>query len=156
MTKIIAGFLLLFSLQAFGSGFLMPSNPPPAVTLAWDAPTNQVEASFNLYYGVASRSYTNEVGTTNTQCTVSNLVFGTTYYFAATCVASNGLESPFSVELTYATPIVPLAPTMLPPVTLVVQSTPIGGAVWQDSGMFWSLSPSATNSLFRLKLVRSK
>jgi hypothetical protein len=75
------------------------SNSPPAclncVTLAWND-TNTVDG-FNLYWGGASQNYTNYVTTTNHFVTVTNLVYGATYYFAATAMLG-GLESDFSSE----------------------------------------------------------
>ena len=72
------------------------------VTLAWDPSptTNDVIANYNLYYGVASGTYTNVVAAgTNLTASVSNLVEGITYYFAATAVDTNGLESDYSAEV---------------------------------------------------------
>jgi hypothetical protein len=71
------------------------------VTLAWDpsAGTNVI-ANYNIYYGVASRTYTNVVSAgTNTTVSISNLVESTTYYFAATAVDTAGLESDYSIEV---------------------------------------------------------
>ncbi len=149
-------WMLALSGLARGAGFLTPSNAPPAVTLALDASADATVGGYNLYYGAVSGSYTNRVGTTNTQCTVSNLVRGATYYFAATCVATNGLESGYSSELSYTPPTPPAAPVMRPLVVLVVESRPAGTGAWQDAGMFWSLSPSATNQLFRLRLAAAQ
>lgn len=74
--------------------------PPLSVTLAWDpgVPSANV-AGYFIYYGVSSRSYMNrfDVGSQTTGV-VSNLVAGTTYYFATTAYASTGLESDYSSE----------------------------------------------------------
>ena len=72
------------------------------VTLAWDPSpgTNDVIANYNLYYGAASGTYTNVVAAgTNLTVSVSNLLEGITYYFAATAVDTNGLESDYSAEV---------------------------------------------------------
>ncbi len=72
------------------------------VTLAWDPSpgTNDVIANYNLYYGAASGTYTNVVAAgTNLTASVSNLLEGITYYFAATAVDTNGLESDYSAEV---------------------------------------------------------
>ena len=61
----------------------------------------------NIYYGVACGVYNNKisvVGSTSTNATVTGLVQGTTYYFAATAVDALGVESPFSNETTYSVP----------------------------------------------------
>jgi hypothetical protein len=81
---------------------LSASNAPPqSVTLAWDpGPGTNVIAHYNIYYGVASATYTNGVTAgTNTTVSISNLVNGTTYYFAATTVDTSGLESDYSTEV---------------------------------------------------------
>jgi hypothetical protein len=81
-----------------------------SVTLAWNPGTGtDVITNYNLYYGAASATYTNVVpARTNTTVTVSNLVVGTTYYFAATAVDTNGLESAYSSEVAYTNPVATL------------------------------------------------
>ena len=85
-------FSALTPLASFATG---------TVTLAWDpSPGTNVIANYNVYYGVASGTYTNVVAAgTNPTVSVSNLVEGTTYYFAATAVDTNGLESDYSTEV---------------------------------------------------------
>ena len=81
---------------------LSASNAPPqTVTLAWDpSPGPNAIAYYNVYYGVASAMYTNVVAAdTDTTVSISNLVAGTTYYFAATAVDTSGLESVYSTEV---------------------------------------------------------
>jgi hypothetical protein len=77
------------------------------VTLAWNASSGtNVIANYKVYYGVASATYTNSVAAgTNLTVSVSNLVLGVTYYFAATAVDTSGLESDYSTEI--STMIVP-------------------------------------------------
>jgi hypothetical protein len=74
---------------------------PQAVTLAWDpSPGTNVIANYKVYYGPASARYTNAVAAgTNTTVSISNLVNGATYYFAATSVDAFGLESDYSGEV---------------------------------------------------------
>jgi len=84
-------------LSAFATG---------SVTLAWNASTDPIVAGYNVYYGGASGAYTNEICAGNaTNATISGLVQGTTYYFAATTYASSGMESPFSSEVSYLVPL---------------------------------------------------
>lgn len=92
-------------------GFYVITNPPVSVALAWDlSPASNVVGYF-IYYGVASGSYTNRtsVGNTNT-ATIGGLKRSSTYFFAATCYDTAGLESEFSNEVSYRTP------DILPPV----------------------------------------
>ena len=72
-----------------------------SVTLAWDPDSGtDIITNYNIYYGVASATYTNTVSAgTNTTVTISSLVDGTTYYFAATAVDTAGLESDYSTEI---------------------------------------------------------
>jgi hypothetical protein len=83
--------VLITSVQAAGS-----------VTLAWDRSSDTNITGYKVYYGGASGTYTNTVNAGSaTNATVSGLVQGTTYYFAATAYASSGMESPFSIEVSY-------------------------------------------------------
>ena len=97
-----------------------------AVKLAWDpspsAETNSL--SYILYTGNASNVWnvaTNSVGT-NLTCTVKNLALGQTYWFGATAVDTNGLESDFSNLVKWTVPSRPGAPPNLKiTVTVVVE-----------------------------------
>ena len=103
------------TLCAGGSTALFPASSlaTTSVTLAWDPSSDPSVAGYNLYYGAASRAYTNMVSAgTNTSLTISGLVEGVTYFFAATCYNSAGLESDFSAEISY---LVPFPPTNHPP-----------------------------------------
>ncbi|HEY5910375.1 MAG TPA: hypothetical protein VJA21_07200 [Verrucomicrobiae bacterium] len=102
-------------------GLTIPgSNPAHGVnlTLAWDYSTDPTAAGYNVYYGTNSRAYNSTVSAGNTNfATISNLVSGTTYYFAATTYNAVGLESDFSVEIAYAPPAVsPNVPPTLDPI----------------------------------------
>ena len=98
LTKFLGSLLILAALsttvQATGS-----------VTLAWNRSTDPIVAGYNVYYGGDSGAYTNEISAGNaTNATISGLVQGTTYYFAATTYAVSGMESPFSSEISYLVP----------------------------------------------------
>ena len=75
-----------------------------SLTLAWDRNSETDIAGYRLYYSTTSHSYQRYVETSATQATVSNLVEGTTYYFAATAINLAGLESGFSSEVSYTVP----------------------------------------------------
>lgn len=92
---------------------------PPKATLSWDQePATNNVANYKVYWGTATKVYTNSVqaGNTNT-VTVSNLAYSTTYFFSATAIGTNGLESPSSNEVSTNTPPVPLLPP--PPPTML-------------------------------------
>ncbi|MFZ0827731.1 MAG: fibronectin type III domain-containing protein [Verrucomicrobiia bacterium] len=84
-----------------------------SATLAWNPSADSTIAGYNLYYGAASHAYTktNSVGVA-TNATISGLVEGKTYYFAATTYSADGTESPFSSELVYRVPIVDHPPAL--------------------------------------------
>src|SRR5271169_5926799 len=72
------------------------------VTLAWSPSTAANVASYNIYYGGAHADYTNKTSVINsTNVTITGLVAGGTYYFAATTVSAAGIESQFSAEVSY-------------------------------------------------------
>lgn len=85
-----------------------------SVNLDWDrSPSGTNVTGYNIYYGPASGSYTNEISFGNvTNCTISGLVQGGVYYFAATSYDSFGDESPFSNELEYQVPFLLEAPLL--------------------------------------------
>lgn len=157
MKRLLYSCLLLFAcrLPALAQAFLAPHNPLGTVTLAWDpSPGTNVIAHYNIYYGVGTREYTNVVSAgTSTTLTVSNLVRGATYYFAATAVDAFRLESDFSTEVSCTIPVPPQSPELLPLVILTVQSTAsVSHGQWADAGMAWSLSPDQASQVFRLSV----
>ena len=78
-----------------------------SVTLAWNPSISTNVAGYKIYYGLACGVYCNTIsvaGSTATNATVTGLVEGATYYFAATAVDALGIESPFSNETSYSVP----------------------------------------------------
>ena len=97
---------------------------PPKVTLAWDAePATNNVASYKIYWGTTTRTYTNSLPTPTNSVTVSNLAYSTTYFFASTAIGTNGLESTYSSEVFTNTPPVPQFPPP-PPTTLRIITGP--------------------------------
>lgn len=76
------------------------------VTLAWDPSPDSGVESYQLHYGTISGIYT---AVTNagmaTTLTVTGLTEGATYYFVATAIGTNRLESDFSNEINYTVPL---------------------------------------------------
>ena len=73
----------------------------------WVAPTENVDgtpltdlASYRIYYGLFSRSYTDQVAVNNSAATsFSVAVPGGTYYVAMTAIDGEGNESGYSNEI---------------------------------------------------------
>ena len=81
---------------------MLTSLPAASVTLAWDPSSGTGVVGYKIYYGPASRTYTNSLATGNvTNATIDNLVAGGSYFFAATAVTAGGVESAFSNEIQY-------------------------------------------------------
>ena len=100
-----------------------------SVKLAWNPSISTNVIGYNIYYGIASGVYNSTIyvaGSTSTDATVTGLVQGTTYYFAATAVDSLGDESPFSNETSYLVPTNSIAGS-LAAATLVTGTPPSNG-----------------------------
>jgi hypothetical protein len=81
---------------------LVSDLPAGQVKLAWDPSSDPMAVGYNLYYGSASRTYTNMVSAgASTSITISNLASSGPYYFAATVIDASGLESVYSSEVVY-------------------------------------------------------
>lgn len=92
-----------FWLLAFLGLALASARGEQSVTLAWDSNPESDIGGYIVYYGCASRNYTNAVNVGNvTTNTVRGLVDGATYFFAVTAYNTNGLESDFSDEVSYS------------------------------------------------------
>jgi hypothetical protein len=79
-----------------------------SVTLSWVPPTTNTDgtpvtglAGFRVFYGTASRQYSQSISIpspTMTAAVVEGLSAGTTWYFAVTAVNASGVESAYSQE----------------------------------------------------------
>ncbi|HUA38150.1 MAG TPA: fibronectin type III domain-containing protein [Candidatus Sulfopaludibacter sp.] len=130
-----------------------------SVTLAWAPVTNASVAGYNVYYGPASRTYTNVVPVGNvTNATISGLTGGATYYFAATAVSTSGQESAYSSEVSYAVPnaapgVQVFTETVKAGITnsITLQfTTNLASSTWQTMGTF---TGSTTLSFTNLPVV---
>lgn len=75
------------------------------VTLAWNANTENDLAGYRIHHGTTSGSYSVHIDVQNsTSHTVTGLVVGQTYYFAATAYDAAGNESGYSNEVRYTVP----------------------------------------------------
>lgn len=154
MKTILALSLVCFALTGAAAPFLAPTNPPPKVALGWD--TVPGTASYNIYFGVGSGQYTNVVNVGNTNvATVTLPARGVTYFFVATDIDTNGLESSFSSEVSFTPKLPPPSPNnMRQPLTLTVQvKQSVQDFQWADAGMNWSIDPTQTAAAYRLQLA---
>ena len=101
-------FLVLIIIFSVFSMFLCVREGNAAqTTLVWNPPTANEDgtpltglAGYKIYYGTASRSYTQNIDVGNiTTYTVPNLSEGVTYYFAATAYNTSQKESTYSNEI---------------------------------------------------------
>jgi Bacterial TSP3 repeat len=71
------------------------------VRLAWDANSEIDLAGYRIYYGTVSGIFTGSVTVDKafTTCTITNLMAGQTYYFAATAFDASNIESGYSNEV---------------------------------------------------------
>jgi hypothetical protein len=124
------------------------------VTLAWDpSPGTNAIANYNLYFGAASATYTNLVSAgTNTTVSVSNLVEGATYYFAATAVDTNGLESDYSTEVST---LVPVKLTNQPPTLNTLANLTINESAGLQTVNLSGITSGATNEAQTLTVTTS-
>lgn len=75
------------------------------VSIQWTPNTDPAVIGYNVYYGAASRNYTNVLSTGNTSAlTVPGLVEGKTYFFAVTAFDALGDESDLSDEAQFIVP----------------------------------------------------
>ncbi len=83
----------------------LPTLAAGRASLAWNASVDPNVAGYTINYGVASGTYTNAVSVGNvTSATISNLVEGKTYFFAAKAYYSANVQSDFSNEASYTVP----------------------------------------------------
>ena len=108
------------------------------VTLAWDANTEPDLAGYKLYYGNSSGSYQFSVDVGNvTSYTLSGLLEGQIYYFAATAYNVSQNESGFSNEVSKA------IADVTPPTVLM--TAPANGST--VSGTAVTVSASASDNV---------
>lgn len=114
-----------------------------SVALAWTPSPNPAVTGFIVYYGTASRAYTQSLTVGNvTNVTVNGLASGATYYFAATTYDAAGNQSTFSQEVSYFIPVPVETNTVpTPPVTNTV---PV--IVTNEPPIVTTVPPTITNT----------
>jgi hypothetical protein len=139
--------------RLFGLLAILPFSSALAgqITLAWDPSPETNVVAYRIYYGVATGTYTNtvQVGKVTT-ATVSNLVAGIPYFFAATAVDDVGLESEFSAEVSGTIPLPNQPPTLNPLTDLVIEEN-----AGQQTVNLAGISSGATNENQTLTVTAS-
>ena len=109
---------IIFTVSVTALYFIVSSTIAYAgqVTLGWDKSTETEVAGYKVYYGTATRNYTQSIKIASpniTACTIINLLNGQKYYFAAIAYNAELIESDYSAEVF----------TTISPVTTTVQPT---------------------------------
>lgn len=96
---------MLFLLGCVMSFLPTPAWAQSSITLGWQASSDPTIAGYDIFYGTVSQQYTNEISVGNaSSATISGLVPGVTYYFAATSYNSQNEQSAFTPEVSYTVP----------------------------------------------------
>lgn len=119
-----------------------------SVTLAWNPDPDPIVVGYFIYYGTLSGVYPNVVYCTNTSVTISNLNSGVKYYFMATALGNDGVQSLPSDEVSFTIPN-----TWDPGLNLTATATNAGVALsWSatntDNIVGYNLRYGATNGSF--------
>ena len=132
---LLSGMALIIQLPAFAQN----------VTLAWNPSTDPTVVGYNIYYGGTSGNYTNTLPAGNaTNITVSGLVAGDTYYFAATAYNNSGEQSPLSSEVSYSVPTNAAAVNQ-PPTLNPINNLTINENAGLQTVNLYGISSGATN-----------
>jgi hypothetical protein len=139
-TGVIA--LLWFSALSFAAD----------ITLGWKPSSDPNVVGYNVYYGIASGTYTNVVDAgPATSVTIPSLVPGTTYFFAATSYDLSGLEGLFSPEMSYTIPSAP--PDNQPPTLDPIGDLRINENTAAQSINLTGISSGATDEVQTLSIT---
>jgi hypothetical protein len=119
---------ILFDVTVTALFFIVSSTIAYAgqVTLGWDKSTEPDVAGYKVYYGTATRNYTQSIKITSpniTTCTIIHLSLGQTYYFAATTYNSDLVESDYSAEISYNSTPAATTTTIRPTTTTIPGET---------------------------------
>ena len=148
---------VVISLFLYGIAVLiqLPAFATQSVTLAWNSSSDPTVVGYNIYYGGASRDYTNTLSAGNaTNITVSGLVMGDTYYFAATTYNSSGVQSPFSSEVSYSVPTNSV-PVNQPPTLNPINNLTINENAGPQTVNLYGIGSGATNENQNLTVTAS-
>ncbi len=143
----LAAIIILSALQLHGADVALEWEPSPSVGVA----------SYRIHYGTNSGSYPffNSYSQASRSCLITNLPPGR-WFFAATAVGSNSLESAMSNEVNVNMP--PASPQITritgPRDALLLQSAPSAAGPWKTVAVITSsnqpvLLTAASRQFFR-------
>ena len=135
-TFIVIGLTLL----TLAADVVSAKSDAQPVTMVWNFSPNAAVTNYNVYYGVASGDYTNEIVVGNySSATIAGLVPGVSYYFAVTAEDTNGMESAYSNEIDYQVPVSTTVP--------VIASQPTNMQVLAGSNALFSVTANGGQPL---------
>ena len=110
--KSLGGFFGIVRSVIVSGGILLPTllcnhaQAATSVALAWAPSLSTNISGYDIYYGLTNGSYTQMVNVGKvTNVTISGLTGGRTYYFAGKAYNSQGIQSVFSNQASYALPV---------------------------------------------------
>ena len=128
-------------------GVAITPEPNGVARFSWLPNSDANLAGYKIHYGTASRNYSRvtDVGISTlingrAQATITSLIAGTTYYFAATAYDTNGAQSAYSTEVVYTVGSIPTDPQ--PP---TANNSTVSGN--QGTPIFGTLSYTNTSGL---------
>ena len=142
MKKLTTLFCLLISCIFAMAALAPPTNAAPRVLVAWDPNPEPDIGGYKVWYGQAPRVYDVVIDCGNvTNCIVTNLTRGVTYFFAATAYNTSSLESDFSEEVFLKIPAPPGAPgglnvtnMLVVQITSNLQKATDPAGPWEETG----------------------
>lgn len=128
------GFMAIITKLAFGAD---------TVGLQWDASPSAGVANYRIRYGNFPGIYhsQNQVAPRDLDTLVTNLAYGT-WYFVASAVLTNGLESEPSNEVVWTNRVfVPINLRLTPPLDALILQTSVDGITWKTVGIITPTNP---------------
>jgi hypothetical protein len=109
LSKVLGIILLPAMMHHVGTARGAVVTNPYAIVVNWTCSPCPYVTGYRIYYGTNSGSYSTSVIVGNvTSNTITGLAAGVTYFIAVTACGTNGIESPFSAEISF----VPGLPTV--------------------------------------------
>lgn len=124
---------------------LKATQPANGIAVTWDPESDPDVIGYNVYYGTASRAYTNVASSTVSTASIKNLTGGTTYYLAVTAYDAAGLESDYSAEITYTVPPGPALSVMRQVASGI-------GEFWKDYPPSFDFATLPVNAKFQMSI----